>query len=137
VKRDWDVNGLLDDAAAGSCHDARKSLGRADAEVARMRKALAARCGASRTGSLRGTGSVMGPKKKAGAKKKKKRNLAGARTAPLPAGKEHAADQTGRSHCVYGPDNSLVRCFSKMKTAEQVARGFGSGFHVKHPKGRG
>lgn len=87
-----------------------------------------------RSSSLRGTGSVIGPQKKRPTKKKK-RNLAGARSAPLSAGKQHTADQTGRSHCVYSPDNSLVRCFSKAKTAEQVARGFGSGFHTKKRRG--
>ena len=35
------------------------------------------------------------------------------------------------SYCVYSAQDKLVRCFEKMETAQEVARGFGSGFHAK------
>ena len=37
-------------------------------------------------------------------------------------------------NCVYDDDGKLVRCFAKMETAKQVARGFGAGFTAKKRK---
>jgi hypothetical protein len=46
------------------------------------------------------------------------------------------ANKDGRGDsCVYDTDGKLVRCFAKMETAREVARGFGSGFRAKKRRG--
>jgi hypothetical protein len=46
------------------------------------------------------------------------------------------ANKDGRgNNCVYDRDGKLVRCFAKMETAREVARGFGSGFLAKKRRG--
>lgn len=58
---------------------------------------------------------------------------------PLAAGGP-TFDTTGKGkHCVYDENDKVVRCFQKAETAQEVARGFGSGFYAgkKSKKGKG
>lgn len=37
-------------------------------------------------------------------------------------------------HCVYSPKDKKVRCFKKKVSAQNVARGFGTGYKVRSKK---